>query len=95
MPFGQYINKFKLLLRKYDIEIDEFETLANQFFSILSTDKQQEINKLMSLSLSIEFGDQFLPIDNMDDIYVVLKIKDKNIAFNVKDSQQKINVIDY
>lgn len=25
----------------------------------------------------------------MDDIYVVLKIKDKNIAFNVKDSQQK------
>ena len=95
MPFGQYINKFKLLLRKYDIEIDEFETLANQFFSILSTDKQQEINKLMSLSLSIEFGDQFLPIDNMDDTYVVLKIKDKNIAFNVKDSQQKINVIDY
>lgn len=95
MSNDQYITFLKELFEVYGVSLDSFEDFANQILSIVSIDKQSEIDKLLTLSLSTEFNGEFLPVDNKDNVHVELEIKGGNISFDIVDSQRLINVKKY
>lgn len=79
----------------YHIEVDDYDVFIKQIFFILSVEKDKEINQLMLLSLNTEFHNQYLPLDNTNDVHVTLEIKSGNISFDITNSQQFMNVKTY
>lgn len=95
----QYLSILKEVLKvngiNYNADDGYIEQLAEQIFSIVSINKQREINKLMQSSLQIEFNDEFLPKGNNDDVHVKLEIRSRNISFDIEDNQRKLQVKEY